>query len=411
MDNILLCSNHIPPVTSIHNTFIEKYMLRANGSYVKVYLYLSKCLQSGQDDISISSLADQMENTEKDIIRALNYWEKQGLLRITRDADQEEILGIDFLNPDEETSPLDITQQTVHSAAKEKPAVSAESVKPSPADTPVNKTAKKVSGETAVPKTAAHPETAKKNETNTANTAAKAVSSVGKEAPSSKAAPAISVTTEQTKRLADNDDFCWTCNVVESYLNRPLRPKEFQLIAYLYDNLHFSSDLIIQLYEDCIERGKTSPNYIQAVALSWDEKNVKTPEEAQDASSQYNAFHTAISKALALGRPIASAEKKYIARWQNEWELDLSVILEACDRTILKLHHADFKYTESILSKWHNAKVHTLQDIEKLDEAFEQSKILKMQEAAALKNNTSGIVQHGLSKPNADALEKKLLNV
>ena len=101
MDNILLCSNHIPLVTSIHNTFIEKYMLRANGSYVKVYLYLSKCIQAGQDDLSISSLADKMENTEKDIIRALNYWEKQGLLRITRSEDGSEILGIDVLNPDE----------------------------------------------------------------------------------------------------------------------------------------------------------------------------------------------------------------------------------------------------------------------------------------------------------------------
>ena len=69
MDNILLCSNHIPLVTSIHNTFIEKYMLHANGCYVKVYLYLSKCIQAGEEDLSISSLADQMENTEKDAIK------------------------------------------------------------------------------------------------------------------------------------------------------------------------------------------------------------------------------------------------------------------------------------------------------------------------------------------------------
>ena len=104
MDNILLCSNHIPLVTSIHNTFIEKYMLHANGSYVKVYLYLSKCIQAGEEDLSISSLADQMENTEKDVIRALNYWEKQGLMRLTRGEDGEEILGIDVLNPDETLS-------------------------------------------------------------------------------------------------------------------------------------------------------------------------------------------------------------------------------------------------------------------------------------------------------------------
>ena len=67
MDEILLCSNRIPPVTTIYNSFIQNDMLDANGSYVKVYLYLSMCMQSGNTAFSISSLADQMENTEKDI--------------------------------------------------------------------------------------------------------------------------------------------------------------------------------------------------------------------------------------------------------------------------------------------------------------------------------------------------------
>ena len=77
MDHILLCTNHIPLTTSIHNSFIEDYMLEANGSYVKVYLYLAKCIQYGESGLSISSLADRMDNTDKDILRALLYWEKK----------------------------------------------------------------------------------------------------------------------------------------------------------------------------------------------------------------------------------------------------------------------------------------------------------------------------------------------
>ena len=46
MDHILLCTNHIPPITTIYNSFIEDYMPAANGSYVKVYLYIAKCLQA-----------------------------------------------------------------------------------------------------------------------------------------------------------------------------------------------------------------------------------------------------------------------------------------------------------------------------------------------------------------------------
>lgn len=52
-------------------------MLSANGSYVKVYIYLAKCIQAGEKNLSVSSLADKMDNTEKDILRALNYWEKK----------------------------------------------------------------------------------------------------------------------------------------------------------------------------------------------------------------------------------------------------------------------------------------------------------------------------------------------
>ena len=57
MDTILLCSGYPPATTYIHNAFIEDYMLSANGSYVKVYIYLLKCIQTGEKDLSISSLA------------------------------------------------------------------------------------------------------------------------------------------------------------------------------------------------------------------------------------------------------------------------------------------------------------------------------------------------------------------
>ena len=456
MDNILLCSNHIPLVTSIHNTFIEKYMLRANGSYVKVYLYLSKCIQAGQDDLSISSLADQMENTEKDIIRALNYWEKQGLLRITRSEDGSEILGIDVLNPDElvtdtaapmtgSASHTESTMTPIMKSSGRAEAVTGTSVrgstgkadasKSAEAEAASNGTAKHVSS-----KTAASP---KQSDTSAAVTAS-GTQSVRHTSPADSAAqtdgqaftqqsgrhtspaaskatgsttasadklPAPTVTTEQMNRLAGNDDFCWTCDIVESYLRHPIKPKELEFVTYLYDTLHFSSELILHLYEYCIGLGKTNISYIQTVALAWDEKGVKTTEDAQNASMEYNATYTAISKSMALGRTLAAIEREFVDRWQNQWQMDLSVILEACNRTMLKLQHGDFKYADGILERWYRTGVHTLQDVHKADENFAREKAAKRQAAAAQHGNKSGMVQHGLSRKEADALEKQLLHV
>ena len=44
--------------TNISNIFIDKYMPLANGEFVKVYIYLLKCVTNNQSDISVSSLAD-----------------------------------------------------------------------------------------------------------------------------------------------------------------------------------------------------------------------------------------------------------------------------------------------------------------------------------------------------------------
>lgn len=416
MDNILLCSNHIPLVTSIHNTFIEKYMLHANGSYVKVYLYLSKCIQAGEEDLSISSLADQMENTEKDVIRALNYWEKQGLMRLTRGEDGEEILGIDVLNPDETLSAQEEsrsftdlsagTGDTTGTSAKRSSSnkdthsslETAASDSHSATDASTDNDAKASEQKTEHSKTTA---------ASKAQTASPSISTV--EARPKSSHKTIQVTTEQMNRLAENDDFCWTSNVVESYLGRPVKPKELQLITYLYDTLHFSSELILHLYEYCISLGKTSTSYIEKVAIAWDEKQVKTPDDAQNATIEYNTTYNAVSKAMALGRPLAAIEKDFVDRWQNQWSMDLSVILEACNRTLLKLQHGDFKYAEAIVERWHRSGVHTLADIQKADEAFANEKA--MERAAKRNGSDSGTVQHKRSQAETAALERQLLQV
>ena len=42
--------------------------------------------------------------------------------------------------------------------------------------------------------------------------------------------------------------------------------------------------------------------------------------------------YNAVSKALGLGRGLAEIEKKYVDHWQNDWNMDLSVILDVYKR-------------------------------------------------------------------------------
>lgn len=88
-ENIMKIYTNTPEgFTVIHNTFIDQYMPHASGEYVKVYLYLLRCANTHRE-LSLSSIADVFDHTEKDIQRALAYWEKQDLLRLHTDADGE----------------------------------------------------------------------------------------------------------------------------------------------------------------------------------------------------------------------------------------------------------------------------------------------------------------------------------
>lgn len=374
MDQILICSNKIPSVTTISNSFIQKYMLDANGSYVKVYLYLSMCIQSGNVNFSISSLADQMENTENDIIRALQHWEKKKLLHIQWHESGEYITAIDFLNPDE--SSANIQSDSVSSQQKA-------------GDTDVPTKQTQFSPSVQEEKNSDPPET-----------------------------PAFSVTPDQTMRLAEDSDFTWICQIVETFLNRPIQSAEVQLLAYLFDTLHFSKDLILYLYEYCVSLGKTNVKYVQAVALSWADNNITTPEQAENLSASYSSSHTAISKALALGRTLAGIECQYVDRWLKEWNMDLSVVLEACNRTMLTIQKPDFKYLDGILSNWHKNDVHTLQDISRCDEAHAMKQGAagnsntpkKYRNSSPKKNQFQSFQQRDVSQEEMNQLEKILLS-
>lgn len=60
--------------------FINKYMINANATYVKVYLYgLAKCYEENAD-VSNAAIAEALDILETDVSKAWRYWKKVGLV-------------------------------------------------------------------------------------------------------------------------------------------------------------------------------------------------------------------------------------------------------------------------------------------------------------------------------------------
>ena len=362
MSKIALYTESNYDVTIVPNSFIDEFMPSANGAYVKVYLYLLRSLQSDGKDITISSIADHLDHTEKDILRALNYWEKMNLLKLTLNA-QKEISGIKLLNFKKlQNNNHTIVNNTVvgdYDAELDELAVSlhTETMPVTRKSTPVKPVAEPVS----------------------------------------------------------NIDINSAYTAVELYLKHPLRKMDFDLINYLDEQLHFSPELIMYLYEYCISRSKKNVSYIEAVALAWAKEGIDTEEKAKEYTFAYDEHFNTVIKAFGLNRAPGHIERQYTKKWVEEFSFPDEIIMEACNRTILQTQKPDFKYTDKILENWFKKGVKTKADIAKLDEEFTKGN----KSASEIKNTST--VKPSYSKLNQfpkreysskdyAELERKLLN-
>ena len=85
MGNLTIMNETAVDATVISNIFIDKYMKDANDAQLKVYLYIFRMVQS-HTAFSVSDIADQFNHTEREVLRALKYWEKLKLMSLSFDS-------------------------------------------------------------------------------------------------------------------------------------------------------------------------------------------------------------------------------------------------------------------------------------------------------------------------------------
>ncbi len=176
-----------------------------------------------------------------------------------------------------------------------------------------------------------------------------------------------SYTASETKAFKEQAEIKQLLFVCEQYIGKQLTRPELETLLYFYDQLHFSADLIEYLVEYSVSKNKRSLRYMEAVALEWHKKGIQTVEDAKLDSKPYAKECYLVLKALGINNhdPLP-AEIAYVDRWMKEYGFTIDIILEACNRTMMRIHKPQFEYVDGILKKWKDAGVHHLSDIEKL---------------------------------------------
>lgn len=81
-------------ITPVENAFLNHYMPKARGDFVKVYLYGLKCCFQGLSEFpSNADIAAELTMNETDIMNAWKYWQEQNIIALTEEGED---LVIDF---------------------------------------------------------------------------------------------------------------------------------------------------------------------------------------------------------------------------------------------------------------------------------------------------------------------------
>ena len=98
-------------------------------------------------------------------------------------------------------------------------------------------------------------------------------------------------------------------------------------------------------------------------------------------------------------------------KWLETWELPMPVILEACERTVLKTQKPTLRYADGILSRWQAEGVKSVDDVRRLDAEYIREKEQAGKKAApAGRKKTGSFSEFGQRSYDYDSLESKLLN-
>lgn len=352
--------------TAVSNRFIDEYMADANDAQLKIYLFLIRMMDANLPTC-VSDIADKFNYTEKDVLRALMYWESRQLLALDFDA-ADNLVAIRVLS-------LDNPYEAPRTAPRITPVLSF--IRPA--------------------------------SMNTGFTAPKPAPCAEKDSRRDTARHDYSL--DELKRFKSNEDIEQLLMVAEQYMGRQLSHSDMQTMLFLYDQLHFSPDLIDYLLQHCVERGKKDFRYIEKVALSWHEQGITSAKDAQSASRKYDKVVYTIMKSLGKTANPAPKELEYINKWTKEYGFLLDVIQEACDKTVMNTDTHRFAYADGILSKWYQAGVQRKADIEAADSSFKKQSESKKR---AQKNDTrvtkNGFNHFTQNTYDFDQLEETILS-
>lgn len=274
---------------SVSNKFVDEFLCDANGSFVKVYLFVLR--HCNNKNLEMADIVTSLNLLESDVIRAFKYWQKMGLITFKQNSDID--FSIEFLDEKEESVKQEENEYSDKNITKSEN--------------------KPITAPTAV--------VYKKSDIST--------------------------------YMKNNDGIRHMFLISEQLLNRPLTDTDRKILFSFYDYLGMPVEVIFTLLEHCVSNGKQNMRYIEKVAYTWADKGIDTLSKASVLVKEENEFSSLLKKYKAMfkitGRELTNTEETFIRSWVYELKASDEKISFAYETAVTNTGKISFKYMDAVI--------------------------------------------------------------
>lgn len=176
----------------------------------------------------------------------------------------------------------------------------------------------------------------------------------------------------------DSDrDFRALYGEIQRLLGRPLNTEEMKIILSFVRYLGLAPDVVCVLVSYCKDRARQqgklrnpSLRTIEKEAYFWAEQGIDTMEEAAAYIQKRNVRNSQLGQLMKVlqihGRKLTPGEEKFANAWL-EMGFSMDAFSLAYERTCLNTGNMAWPYMNTILTRWHEAGLHTAEQVKNQD--------------------------------------------
>lgn len=176
-------------------------------------------------------------------------------------------------------------------------------------------------------------------------------------------------------------------------------------ILMMIDTYGLPIEIILDLFQYCIDIGKTSNAFIFSVAKAWYEKDITTPEKAQQYIKEHNEADMLFSdfrQFTGISSPKATPKQTELLISWSKMGFSVEMMVLAYNECVERTGKISYPYINKVLLNWNEQGYKTPEDLEKAKE----DSVRKKSEATA--SERSYDIEKAINQAeNGDIIYKK----